>query len=128
MASLTPSASFPPLFFQLGLNTAPQARNFLPTEGPKAVLDVNQQVASYDFNRGGEAGLTAEPFSQWASNTAQLPHFFSRPPNYGKIFANVCIVLATLITAKVAWPLLKPILGSRYIWALVTIVSLHDLL
>lgn len=108
---------------QLGLNTAPQARNFLPTTGPKAVTDPKQEVASYDFNRGGANGLKAEQFSQWASNTAHLPQFFKRPPNYGKIFATVCVLLASLIAVKVAWPAVRLVLGSRYIWAIVTLVS-----
>lgn len=108
-------------FQKLGLNTAPQARNFLPNVGPKAITDPKAEVASYDFNRGGQAALTAEQFSQWASQSAHLPQFFKRPPDYGKIFATVCVVLATLITAKVAWPVLSLIFGSRYIWAVITI-------
>ncbi|KAG0147771.1 hypothetical protein CROQUDRAFT_655784 [Cronartium quercuum f. sp. fusiforme G11] len=107
-------------FQKLGLNTAPQARNFLPTTGPRAV-DAKHEVASYDFNRGGTAGLTAEQFSRWASSTAHIPHFFKRPPNYGKIFATVCVLLASVIAVKVAWPAIKLVLGSRYIWAVLTI-------
>lgn len=108
-------------FEKLGLNSAPQARLYLPTEGPKAVLDGKKQVASYDFNTGGARGLTAEQFSQWAMKTAHLPQFFSRPPNYGKIFAAVCVVLATAILTKVAWPVVKLVLTSRFIWAVIVL-------
>ncbi|KAA1099932.1 oligosaccharyl transferase subunit ost3/OST6 [Puccinia graminis f. sp. tritici] len=104
-------------FTKLGLNTAPQARTFLANEGPEAVTDVKKQVLSYDFNKGGPRGLTAELFSDWAINSANLPPFFKRPPNYGRIFAASCILLATIILIKVAWPLVKFILTSRFIWA-----------
>ncbi|MBW0471437.1 hypothetical protein O181_011152 [Austropuccinia psidii MF-1] len=108
-------------FSKLGLNTAPQARQYLPTEGPKAPTDSKKKVLSYDFNRGGPQGLTAEQFSQWAAQTAGLPQFFSRPPNYAKFFAGVCVLLASIIIGKVAWPLIQAILHTRYIWAVTLI-------
>lgn len=104
-------------FSKLGLNTAPQARLFLPNEGPNAVTDAKKQVAVYDFNQGGPRGLTAEQFSDWAIQAASLPHFFTRPPNYGRIFAASCVALAAIILIKVAWPVVKFILSSRYLWA-----------
>jgi len=104
-------------FSKLGLNTAPQARMFLANEGPEAVTDVKKQVLSYDFNKGGPRGLTAELFSDWVIEAAHLPRFFTRPPNYGRIFAASCVLLAFLILGKVAWPLVRLILTSRFIWA-----------
>ncbi|PLW06203.1 hypothetical protein PCANC_26646 [Puccinia coronata f. sp. avenae] len=104
-------------FAKLGLNTAPQARIFLANEGEGAVTDLKKQVISYDFNKGGPRGLTAELFTDWVIEAAHLPHFFTRPPNYGRIFAASCVLLATAILGKVAWPLLRFIFTSRFIWA-----------
>ncbi|CAH7670348.1 hypothetical protein BY996DRAFT_4228551 [Phakopsora pachyrhizi] len=108
-------------FQKLGLNTAPQARNYLPTEGPKAVNDPKHEVINFDFNRGGPEVLKAEYFSDWAIKTAGLPQFFKRPPDYAKIFASLCTILATLIITKVAWPVVRFVFQSRYIWAILVL-------
>ncbi|POW03895.1 hypothetical protein PSHT_11498 [Puccinia striiformis] len=92
-------------FAKLGLNTAPQARLYLSNHDSS--IDPKKLTISYDFNKGGPKGLTAELFTDWVIEHASLPKFFKRPPNYGKIFAVGCVFLAIVILVKVAWPIVR---------------------
>ncbi|KAH9449546.1 hypothetical protein KEM48_006682 [Puccinia striiformis f. sp. tritici PST-130] len=102
-------------FAKLGLNTAPQARLYLSNHDSS--IDPKKLTISYDFNKGGPKGLTAELFTDWVIEHASLPKFFKRPPNYGKIFAVGCVFLAIVILVKVAWPIVRLVISSRFIWA-----------
>lgn len=77
----------------------------------------------YDFNRGGQAALKAEAFSYFLVSSAKVSPFFRRPPNYAKLFAIGTSLLAFLAAAVFAWPFVSGAIGSRYLWACLTLVS-----
>jgi len=106
---------------QLGLQTAPVLLLFPPTVGPHAAASA--EPLRYDFNNGPQS---AEQVHAWiARHTPDRPHpAIKRPFNWMKWFATATLLSGSVSLAYVAWPYVTPILGSRNVWAAISLISI----
>lgn len=105
---------------KLQLTTAPALLIFPPSTGPHADL-ARPGPIKFDF---AKSQIPAEVVAEFiASNTAHTPKV-RRPRNWMKIGTTSAIVLVSATVTKLAFPVLKPMLYSRNLWAALSLIAI----
>jgi len=104
------------IFRRLGLQSAPTARLFHPTVGPRA--SARTEPETFDFTRGG---TSAEAFLNFVQTQTGLSMPWKRPRDYTMIAAVTVSILTLISFAFVFWGLVSPFIFGKNLWAFGTL-------
>lgn len=94
---------------------------FPPSVGPNANIDHIDTPIKFDFNKNQ---IPAEVVARFiAANSHHEPRV-TRPFNWVKLGTTLSIAIVGLTVAKLVFPMLKPALYSRNLWAALSLIAI----
>lgn len=104
------------VFSKVGVQSAPLVYIYPAMEGPHKTPNGRTTPLSYDFS----GGFDPEPFAQYVSRHTPVPIPYSPPIDWMK-YATIG---ATILLATTALRVISPLLKSRWIWAIGTVLTI----
>ncbi|EKM55563.1 uncharacterized protein PHACADRAFT_144077 [Phanerochaete carnosa HHB-10118-sp] len=104
------------VFQKVGIQSAPLVYLYPATEGPYKAPSGRTTPLVYDFS----GGFDAEPLAQYLSRHTPVPIPYKPPVDWMK-YATIG---ATLLIAVTALRVISPLLKSRWVWAIGTVLTI----